>query len=185
MMSLRSRVLRRAATSLLAGACALAVGAGCTGEGGGAPQAVTVGKPAPAYAGQTLAGDSVTLASLRGRTVLLNVWATWCTPCRTEIPALQRLHDRFGANGLEVVGVSVDADDDEDKIRSFMIDFRMTYPVWRDPAERVSATFLVIGIPATFLVGPDGTLLFRHIGPVTDTDPKLLAAIEQGLGTSR
>lgn len=177
-----TRTRRRTRAPLLAAGWLLAAVTGCGGGAGGAPQAVTVGEPAPAYAGQTLAGDSVTLASLRGKTVLLNVWATWCTPCRTEIPALQRLHDRFASNGLEVVGVSVDADGDEEKIRGFMRDFGMSYPVWRDPAERVSATFLVIGIPATFLVGPDGTLLFRHIGPVTDTDPRLLAAIEQGLG---
>src|SRR5690606_20836901 len=67
------------------------------------------GDEAPAYGAVSLDGDSVALASLAGRPVLLNVWATWCPPCREEMPALQELHDRYDERGLAVVAVSLDA----------------------------------------------------------------------------
>lgn len=168
--------MTRAATLLLV----LAALSGCSG-GDGVPQPVAVGMPAPPYSGLTLAGDSTSLATHRGRVVVLNVWATWCTPCRDEIPALQKVHEKFVARGLDVIGVSIDAEGDESKIQKFIREFGMTYPVWRDPSERVSATFLVLGIPSTFVVGRDGTVLFRHAGPVKDTDARLLSAIEKGL----
>jgi cytochrome c biogenesis protein CcmG/thiol:disulfide interchange protein DsbE len=171
-------------SSLAILAMALAVATACTGDRGGAvPQKVEVGAPAPAYASRTIDGDSVSLASLRGRAVLLNVWATWCHPCREEIPVLQALHERYRARGLELVGVRVDAEGEAAAIREFARDFRMSYPIWHDPAERVSTTFLVVGVPATFLIGRDGTLRWRRTGPVHASDTSLTRAIEAELGS--
>jgi cytochrome c biogenesis protein CcmG/thiol:disulfide interchange protein DsbE len=146
-----------------------------------APAAVEVGRPAPAYRAVSASGDSVSLEALRGRPVLLNVWATWCHPCRDEIPELQRLYERYRDRGLELVGVSVDAVGGEDAIRDFMRRYGMTYPVWRDPAESVSATFLVIGVPATFLIDRRGVLRWRKTGPIARGDTTLTAAIERAL----
>ena len=160
--------------------CALAA-AGCSGEAGVAR--VDIGAPAPAYAAASLAGDSVSLAALRGKVVLLNVWATWCHPCRDEIPELQALHERYGARGLELVGVSVDAESADEAIRAFTRDFRMTYPVWRDPAERVSAQFHVVGVPATFLIDREGVLRWRKTGPIQPGDASLVGALEEALGS--
>lgn len=143
---------------------------------------VEVGAPAPAYRTVSLAGDSVSLAAQRGKVVLFNIWATWCHPCRTEIPELQAIHARYQARGLELVGVSVDAEGSDDAIRAFTKDFRMTYPVWRDPDERVSTQFLVIGVPATFLIDRAGVLRWRKTGPIQPNDTTLAAAIEQALG---
>ena len=170
------------ARSLVAGA-ALVLSA-CSGDGaGGVPQKVEVGAPAPAYSSVTLDGDSVSLASLRGKPVLLNVWATWCHPCREEIPVLETLHEQYKARGLELIGVSVDAEGEAGKIRDFAREFRMTYPIWHDPAERVSTTFLIVGVPTTFLIGKAGTLRWRRTGPVHANDTTLMKAIEQELGT--
>jgi peroxiredoxin len=144
---------------------------------------VALGAPAPAYAARSLDGDSVSLAALRGRPVLLNVWATWCHPCRDEIPYLRSVHERYRARGLELVGVSVDAEGSDGAIRDFMKEFAMTYPIWRDPDERVSARFLVVGVPATFLVDRDGVLRYRKTGPVQPGDTLLTAAIERALGS--
>ena len=155
--------------------------AGCVANEGGS---VAVGAPLPAYATTDLAGDSVSLAQQRGNVVLLNLWATWCHPCREEVPVLEALHQRFEAQGLRVVGVSVDASGDEPAIREFARRYRMTYPIWRDPGERISQLYLAIGVPATFLVGRDGTLLWRHTGPVRATDTVLVAAIERALADS-
>lgn len=154
---------------------------GCgTGESG----SVAIGSPLPAYATTDLAGDSVSLAKERGSVVLLNLWATWCHPCRDEVPVLEALHQRFASQGLRVVGVSVDAAGDEAAIREFARRYRMTYPIWRDPGERISQLYLAIGVPATFLVGRDGTLLWRHTGPVRATDTVLVATIERALADS-
>jgi peroxiredoxin len=103
---------------------------------------VELGAPAPAYSAVSLTGDSVSIADLRGKVVLLNVWATWCHPCRTEIPELRALHAQFAPRGLQLVGVSVDADGSDEAIQEFMKEFSMNYEIWRDPGEQVMTTFL-------------------------------------------
>jgi len=154
----------------------------CTRDEGGQIRPPEVGQPAPAYRTISLTGDSVSLDQLRDRVVLLNIWATWCHPCREEIPILQALHERYAAQGLELVGVSVDARGEEATIREFARDFEMTYPLWLDPDERVQSTFLAIGVPATFLIDRRGILRWRHIGPVRGNDSTLVRALEHALG---
>lgn len=144
---------------------------------------VDVGAPVPEYRAVSLDGDSVSLATLRGNVVLFNVWATWCHPCRDEIPELRALQAKYQPRGLELVGVSVDASGSDRAIRTFMKDFQMEYAVWRDPDERVSARFLVVGVPATFLIDREGILRWRKTGPIQPNDPSLTAAIEQALGS--
>lgn len=170
--SLKSGVALLCAGAVLLGACVP------SSEG---PARVEVGLPAPAYVSQTLSGDSVSLASLRDKVVLLNVWATWCHPCRTEIPELRDIHARYKDRGLELVGVSVDAEGNDEGIREFMKEFEMNYPVWRDPSERVSTQFLVIGVPATFLIDRQGILRWRKTGPIAPNDTSLTGAIERAL----
>ncbi len=144
---------------------------------------VEIGLPAPAYATVSLDGDSVSLAGERGKVVLLNIWATWCHPCRTEIPELRQLHERYRAKGLELVGVSVDTDGTDDAIRGFMREFQMTFPIWRDPDERISSLFLTLGVPATFLIDKQGILVWRKTGPIAPNDTSLRSAIERALGS--
>jgi len=146
-------------------------------------KAVTIGAQAPAYRSASLSGDSVSLAGMRGKVVLLNVWATWCHPCRAEIPELRAIHEKYKASGLELVGVSVDHDGMDDDIRKFMAEFRMTYPIWRDPDERVLTQFLVVGVPATFLIDRSGVLRWRFTGPIRPGDTSLAAAIDRALGS--
>ena len=153
------------------------------GDEAPASDRVEIGAPAPGYTTVSLSGDSVSLTAYRGKVVLLNVWATWCHPCRDEIPELQAIHVKYQPRGLELIGVSVDSDGSDDAIRSFMTDFRMTYPVWRDPDERVSSQFLVVGVPATFLIDREGVLRWRKTGPIQPNDASLTAAIEAALGT--
>lgn len=151
-------------------------------EGDAKLRSPEIGQPAPAYRAISLRGDSVSLDQARGRVVLLNVWATWCHPCREEIPILQALHERYAPRGLEVIGVSVDARGEEVTIQEFARDFRMTYPLWLDPDERVQSTFLAIGVPATFLIDRAGVLRWRHVGPVRASDTTLTRALERALG---
>jgi cytochrome c-type biogenesis protein len=144
-------------------------------------RAPEVGAIAPEYAAVTLAGDSVSLGDLEGELVLLNVWATWCIPCQEEIPALQRLHEQYSQEGLRIVGVSVDARGEEQNVREFAENFGVGYDIWLDPAERVISTFRVLGVPNTYLIDREGRVLWKHIGPVADDDPKLLTEIRAAL----
>jgi cytochrome c-type biogenesis protein len=79
--------------------------------------------------------------------------------------------------------VSVDTDGTDDAIRSFMREFQMTFPIWRDPDERVSTKFLVVGVPATFLIDREGVLRWRKTGPIAPGDTTLTAAIQRALGS--
>jgi cytochrome c-type biogenesis protein len=164
----------------------LATGGCATGPGGDGRRVsdkVEVGLPAPAYRTVALGGDSVSLAAQKGKVLLLNVWATWCHPCRTEIPELRTLYEKYKGRGLQLVGVSVDAYGADDNIRDFIKEFRMDYQIWRDPDERISAQFLIIGVPAAFLVDKTGILRWRWTGPIQPGDTSLVAAIERALGT--
>ena len=140
-----------------------------------------MGHPVPSYRTVALNGDSVALADQKGKVLLLNIWATWCHPCRDEIPELREIHAKYKDRGLELVGVSVDAEGAEDNIREFMTEFEMTYPVWLDPAERISAQFLTIGVPTTFLIDKGGVLRWRKTGPIVTGDTSLTNAIERAL----
>lgn len=144
---------------------------------------VEIGRRVPAYSTVSLDGDSVSLAGQRGKVVLLNVWATWCHPCREEIPQLRAIHATYAAQGLELIGVSVDTDGTDDAIRSFMRDFQMTFPIWRDPDERISSQFLLVGVPATFLIDRDGVLRWRKTGPIAPNDTSLRSAITRAMGS--
>ena len=144
----------------------------------------SVGTPVPAYGAVALAGDSIALADLRGQVVLLNVWATWCHPCREEIPALQRLHERMADSGLRIVGVSVDAGGEGERVAAFAREFGVTYDIWLDPDDRVSDTFYTLGVPTTLLIDRAGVVRWRHTGPVKDTDPVLLRALDAALADS-
>ena len=176
--------VRVAPMSALARAVAVATAvfaaAGC---GPDAPKGtLSIGDTAPDYAAQALGGDSVSLAALRGKVVLLNVWATWCHPCRDEIPQLEALHQQYRARGLDLIGVTVDVSGMDAAIRGFMTDFKMTYPVWLDPDERVSAQFRTIGVPETFLIDRAGVIRWHKIGPIQPGDSALAQALERALG---
>ena len=145
---------------------------------------VAVGAPAPAYAATTITGAPAALADLRGRVVLLNIWATWCKPCRQEMPALDTLERRHAAAGLTVVGVSIDEPGERDRIAPFAQELGASYTLWHDPDDRVSSTFLAIGVPASYLIDRDGTLRWRHVRPVTADDPALTAALREALGAT-
>jgi peroxiredoxin len=170
------RFARLIAPRLLVAAALLATLAACESLPAG-----DVGAPAPAYRAQTLEGDTISLEALRGRAVLLNVWATWCFPCREELPVLQRLHETHADSGLSVVGVSIDATGAGRSISEFAGEYGVTYPLWHDPDNVVSTTFQGIGVPLSVLIGPDGTVLWKHLGPVRDGDPGLAAALETAL----
>jgi cytochrome c biogenesis protein CcmG, thiol:disulfide interchange protein DsbE len=174
------RASARKAPTALTALLALAVASAC--GNGDAPEAADVGAAsgaeAPPFGAVTLDGDSVALADLRGSPVLLNVWATWCAPCRQEIPELQSLHERYGPQGLRVIGVTVDSRSAGADIRAFADEFGMTYDLWWDPDQTVVSRFQAMGVPLTVLIGPDGRIRWRHLGALPPGDPELRRALE-------
>lgn len=140
-----------------------------------------VGTTMQPYTARTLEGDSVSLESLREDVVLLNVWATWCAPCRREIPELQQLQERYGERGLHVVGVSLDAPGSNERVREFLREFGVEYTILRDPHEAIGGLLGVVGMPTTVLIDRDGVIRWRHLGAVSAEDPGLLEALERTL----
>ena len=103
-------------------------------------------------------GGSVRLSELKGNVVLLNVWATWCIPCRTEMPSIQALHDRYAARGLKVVAVSVDNPGSEETIRRFRDQFGLTFEILHDASGKIRQDYQTTGVPETFVIGRDGVI---------------------------
>ena len=148
---------------------------------GDRPDAARPGAPAPALETLTLEGDSPALSDLHGAVALVNVWATWCAPCRKEVPELQSLHETYADAGLRVIGVSVDSRSAEAEIRRFMETFGITYDIWWDPDQTAVTAFHATGVPLTVLIDATGHVAWRHLGPFRRGDPELRHALETAL----
>lgn len=156
--------------------------AGCTGtDGEAAPSPNRPGSPAPAWSGTTLDGREVALADLEGDVVVLNIWATWCAPCVREMPKLDALHREYGAQGLQVVGASVDRGGADARIREFIEEHDIGFSILLDPDQRVMNRFRTYSVPETFLIGHDGTILHRWIGEFDPMAPTERARVEDAL----
>jgi thiol-disulfide isomerase/thioredoxin len=139
-----------------------------------------VGSVMPEYKASWLDGSGFDLAERKGRVVLLNVWATWCPPCRYEIPELQRLHDRYRERGFEVIGVSVD-EGGLDEVRQFTVEKKMTYPVAIDPEGKLAALMQTSVLPTSVLLDRRGKVVWKHYGAVSEKDAELLKSLETAL----
>jgi thiol-disulfide isomerase/thioredoxin len=171
------------------GVIVLLVAGLCACRGGGAEDERTGSAPpgpgdlAPTYQATTLDGERTGLAALEGEVALLNVWATWCAPCRREVPDLEALYEAHADRGLRVVGVSVDSRTVRDQVDRFVADFGVTYDVWLDPDQAALAAFGANGVPLTILIDREGRIVWRRLGPLAREDPELLAAVDSLLRT--
>ncbi len=126
-------------------------------------------------------GQTVSLADFRGSPVLVNLWATWCGPCRFEIPYLESVYQEYQERGLKIVGVSVDSRASLDAVEQFLADKGVTYDILLDPDMVSTDVFAAIGLPASFLIDAEGMILFDRLGPIIEDDPEFLAALEDAL----
>lgn len=128
---------------------------------------VSVGSTAPPLEAVTLDGTKrrKTLADYKGKVVLVNVWATWCEPCRVEMPSIERLHREFGPQGLEVVAVSIDDAGTEGRVVDFVKELGLTFEVLHDPVKAITREYQITGYPETFVIARDGTIRKKVIGP--------------------
>lgn len=120
---------------------------------------------APTFSVQTLDGDTLSMQSLRGKVVLVNVWATWCLPCRVEMPMLEATWKRHRDAGLVLLGASVDRGDPS-QVRAFVTERGITYPIAIVDQSVISALGGVRGYPTSVLIGRDGVVRHTVIGPV-------------------
>lgn len=133
---------------------------------------VEVGTSAPDFVARDLTGAPVSLESLRGEVVLLNIWATWCPPCREEMPSMQRLHEQLRAEGLKVVAVSIDAASGSvdsggrpgGDIGAFAREYGLTFDIWHDPSGVIQRTYRTTGVPESFVIDRSGYITRKVIG---------------------
>ena len=128
------------------------------------PEPIDRGSPAPGFElPQVGEAGSVSLASLRGKVVLLNFWATWCRPCEEELPAMERLHRALAGEDFRLVAVSVDAG--PDPVLGFRQRLGLDFTLLLDADQRVARSYQTFRFPETLLIGRDGVILERYVGP--------------------
>jgi thiol-disulfide isomerase/thioredoxin len=134
----------------------------------------------------------VTLADYEGKVVLLNVWATWCAPCREEMPSMQRLRQAISDPDFQVVAVSVDADAPGvlgylgrpgGDVEGFVEELGLTFDILRDPSGRIGETYQTTGLPETFLIGRDGVIYRKVAGGTLWDAPEYQELVQRLLGS--
>lgn len=153
--------------------------------GGRGLRPVAAGHPAPDFAATDAAGRPVTLDSYRGRVLLLNVWATWCAPCREEMPSMQRLYDLFPRDDFEIAAISIDAPPGlpgvpgSDPV-SFARGLGLTFPILLDPSGAIQRSYRTSRVPESFLIGRDG-IIYKKVAGATEWDSETNVALVRRL----
>lgn len=174
-MSGRNKLLSALAIAIVVTGIALATLVQLPSPGGGNAQQesqssddtnpVAAGKMAAGFTLRDLKGDTVSLKSLRGKVVFLNVWATWCPPCREEMPSIEKLYEEFKGNkNLVILAVSQDTDGRK-AVAPFVEQNGYHFPVLLDPKNKVGDEYDVSGIPETFIIDREGRIVAHHVGP--------------------
>ncbi len=140
-------------------------------------QPVTVGTVAPEFEVNDLDGGLARLSDHKGEVVLVNIWATWCLPCRVEMPSMERLYQEIGEDGFEIMAVSIDAELGKfdlagrpgGDIRVFADSLGLTFPMLHDPSGGIERLFRTTGVPETFLIGRDG-VIYKKVAGGTEWD---------------
>jgi cytochrome c biogenesis protein CcmG, thiol:disulfide interchange protein DsbE len=128
-------------------------------------------RPAPDFSLTDLSGHKFRLSDYRGKVVVLDFWATWCDPCKQEVPHFIEMQSKYASQGLQVLGVSMD--DDEPPVREFQQQYKMNYPVALGSPELADQYGGILGLPITFVIDRNGRITARHVGA---TDASVIEA---------
>ena len=135
---------------------------------------------APDFTLQTVNDSSYTLSKMKGKVVLINFWATWCGPCRMEIPEFNQLHKNYHEKGLEILGISIS--DNKKQLKNFTKSFAVDYPLLYGSAKEMNKIMRdydgVYAVPSSFLIGKDGNIIWKYPGAVLKNyDPQTYSAL--------
>ncbi|HZP46602.1 MAG TPA: TlpA disulfide reductase family protein [Candidatus Binataceae bacterium] len=141
------------------------------------PPTIAAGLTAPNFTLTGLDGKSVSLAGLRGKVVFLNVWATWCPPCRSEMPSIESLYRAFRQQP-DFVTLAVSEDTNPKAAAQYIRKNNFNFPVLLDPRNTVGEAYNVSGLPESFVIGRDGRIVAHHVGPYDWSNPDIRSALE-------
>ncbi len=125
-----------------------------------------------------LGDNTVRFSDFRDQVVLLNFWATWCLPCRKEMPAMERLYQAYRADGFAVVAVSLDQSP-PGRVKAFVEELKLSFPVLHDRDGLVSRLYSVPGVPTSYLISPQGKIAYRMLGEYDWFGPEARSAVEE------
>ena len=123
------------------------------------------GQPAPVFALRDDRGAPASLQRYRGKIVVMNLWASWCPPCRAEMPDLERLEQAYGPRGVVVIGVN--QGESADRARAFAASLGITFPIWIDDGQRYGRVYAALGLPTTVIIARDGSVVRGFDGALT------------------
>ncbi len=139
--------------------------------------ALTVGEKAPDFTLKSMAGKNLNLVEQRGNIILINFWASWCAPCRTEMPELQALQEKYQDLGFSVWAINVEQENQAG--RKFLADLTLTFPIFFDAKNTLSATYQVAAMPTSIIVDRNGIVRFIFRGYKSGYEKKYAKAIKQ------
>ncbi|HHL40553.1 MAG TPA: TlpA family protein disulfide reductase [Deltaproteobacteria bacterium] len=148
-------------------AAALLVQAGCDDGGRESPLRKNLpneGDPAPDFTLRSFDGEEIALSTLKGSPVVLNFWASWCGPCRSEAEDLEKVWQEFRGSGVRFIGVAIQ--DTEEKATAFIEEFGLTYPNGLDDSGEIAAAYKIYGVPKTFVIDRQGRFSYIHMGAI-------------------
>jgi cytochrome c biogenesis protein CcmG, thiol:disulfide interchange protein DsbE len=142
---------------------------------------VGIGTVAPDFRAAVIGQPNVyrSIADYRGDVLLINLWATWCVPCVTEMPSIQRLHERYRDRGFKVVGIAVDDPPFADRVADFVQKHGLTFEIVHEGSGKVELDYRARGIPATYIIGRDGRIRVLRQGSSDWDSPASRAVVEQ------
>ncbi|MDR0388549.1 MAG: TlpA family protein disulfide reductase [Spirochaetaceae bacterium] len=130
--------------------------------------------PAPDFTLKTPGGASISLAALKGKVVFLNFWATWCGPCRVEMPSMEAVYGELKNRGFEVL--AVDVQERAADVQNFLTEFGLSFPSVLDTTGRISRLYNITAFPTTFILDREGNIIIRLVGSINWNTPEMIAA---------
>ncbi len=142
-----------------------------------AAQAETMGELAPDFTLKSRSGENIKLSELRGEVVMINFWASWCAPCRQEMPLLEDMYDKYSDLGFTLLGVNVE--EDSSQATNMLREIPVNFPILFDNTNRVSKLYKVVAMPTTVLVDRDGNMRYLHRGYLPGYEDEYVKQIKE------
>ena len=143
---------------------------------------VKLGERAPGFTLPQLPSGKLSLSEFKGHVVVLNFWATWCPPCVMETPSLEKFAAQMKPEGVTVLGVSVD--ENENQLKQFVQHYHLSYPVARDPGAALANSYGTYKLPESYIIGRDGHVADKIIGGINWTDPRMITFVKSLAGAN-